>query len=57
MFGSDARTNFCCDLYPPSFERHIQEVLNHDDLGGLPRYLEVSPEQKRKTVAVDWVLN
>jgi integrase/recombinase XerD len=32
--------------------RVIQEVSGHNDLGTLQRYLEVSPEQKRKAVAV-----
>jgi integrase/recombinase XerD len=31
--------------------RVIQEVSGHNDLGTLQRYLEVSPEQKRKAVA------
>lgn len=32
--------------------RHIQEISGHNDLGTLQRYLEVSPEQKRKAVSV-----
>ena len=32
--------------------RVIQEVSGHNDLGTLQRYLEVSPEQKRRAVAV-----
>lgn len=32
--------------------RHIQEISGHNDLGTLQRYLEVSPEQRRKAVAV-----
>lgn len=32
--------------------RVIQEISGHNDLGTLQRYLEVSPEQKRKAVAV-----
>lgn len=31
--------------------RVIQEISGHNDLGTLQRYLEVSPEQKRKAVA------
>ena len=32
--------------------RVIQEISGHNDLGTLQRYLEVSPEQKKKAVAV-----
>ena len=32
--------------------RHIQEISGHNDLGTLQRYLEVSPEQRKKAVAV-----
>jgi integrase/recombinase XerD len=32
--------------------RVIQEISGHNDLGTLQHYLEVSPEQKRKAVAV-----
>lgn len=32
--------------------RHIQEISGHNDLGTLQRYLEVTPEQKRKAVSV-----
>ena len=32
--------------------RVIQEVSGHNDLGTLQRYLEVSPEQKRRAVSV-----
>ena len=32
--------------------RHIQEILGHNDLGTLQRYLEVTPEQKQSAVAV-----
>jgi integrase/recombinase XerD len=32
--------------------RHIQEILGHNDLGTLQRYLEVTPEQRRSAVAV-----
>ena len=32
--------------------RVVQEISGHNDLGTLQRYLEVSPEQKRKAVAV-----
>lgn len=32
--------------------RHIQEISGHNDLGTLQRYLEVSPEQRRKAVSV-----
>ncbi len=32
--------------------RHIQEISGHNDLGTLQRYLEVTPEQRRKAVAV-----
>ncbi len=31
--------------------RHIQEISGHNDLGTLQRYLEVTPEQRRKAVA------
>jgi integrase/recombinase XerD len=31
--------------------RVIQEISGHNDLGTLQRYLEVSPEQKRRAVA------
>jgi len=30
----------------------IQEISGHNDLGTLQRYLEVTPEQRRKAVAV-----
>lgn len=32
--------------------RHIQEISGHHDLGTLQRYLEVTPEQKKKAVSV-----
>lgn len=32
--------------------RHIQEISGHHDLGTLQRYLEVTPEQRRKAVSV-----
>ena len=32
--------------------RHIQEISGHNDLGTLQRYLEVSPEQKKRAVSV-----
>ncbi len=32
--------------------RHIQEISGHNDLGTLQRYLEVSPDQRRKAVSV-----
>jgi integrase/recombinase XerD len=32
--------------------RVIQEISGHNDLGTLQRDLEVSPEQKKKAVAV-----
>ena len=32
--------------------RHIQEISGHNDLGTLQRYLEVSPEQRRKATSV-----
>ena len=32
--------------------RVIQEISGHNDLGTLQRYLEVSPEQKRRAVSV-----
>ncbi len=32
--------------------RHIQEISGHTDLGTLQRYLEVSPEQRKKAVSV-----
>jgi integrase/recombinase XerD len=32
--------------------RHIQEISGHGDLGTLQRYLEVSPEHKKKAVSV-----
>jgi integrase/recombinase XerD len=31
--------------------RVIQEISGHNDLGTLQRYLEVTPEQRRKSVA------
>ncbi len=31
--------------------RHIQEISGHNDLGTLQRYLEVTPEQRRRAVA------
>nr|WP_228059068.1 tyrosine-type recombinase/integrase [Nostoc sp. LEGE 06077] len=34
--------------------RTIQEISGHSDLGTLQRYLEVTPEQKRKAVSVIW---
>jgi integrase/recombinase XerD len=35
--------------------RHIQEISGHNDLGTLQRYLEVSPEEKRKALsAIGW---
>ncbi len=30
--------------------RHIQEISGHNDLGTLQRYLEVSPDQRRKAI-------
>lgn len=32
--------------------RHIQEISGHNDLGTLQRYLEVSPDQRKKAVSV-----
>ena len=32
--------------------RVIQEISGHNDLGTLQRYLEVTPEQKKRAVAV-----
>ena len=32
--------------------RHIQEISGHNDLGTLQRYLEVTPEQRRRAVSV-----
>ena len=32
--------------------RVIQEISGHNDLGTLQRYLEVTPEQRRKATAV-----
>lgn len=32
--------------------RHIQEISGHNDLGVLQKYLEVTPEQRRKAVEV-----
>ncbi len=32
--------------------RHIQEISGHSDLASLQRYLEVSPEQRKKAVSV-----
>jgi len=32
--------------------RVIQEISGHNDLGTLQRYLEVSPDQKKRAVAV-----
>jgi len=35
--------------------RHIQEISGHNDLGTLQRYLEVSPDQRRKaSEAIDF---
>ena len=31
--------------------RHIQEISGHNDLGTLQRYLEVTPEQRKKAVS------
>ncbi len=31
--------------------RHIQEISGHNDLGTLQRYLEVTPEQRKRAVA------
>lgn len=39
-----------CDAGIPL--RHIQEISGHHDLGTLQRYLEVSPEHRRKAVSV-----
>ena len=39
-----------CDAGIPL--RHIQEISGHNDLGTLQRYLEVSPDQRRKAVSV-----
>ncbi|BAZ68477.1 integrase/recombinase [Fischerella sp. NIES-4106] len=32
--------------------RHIQEISEHNDLGTLQRYLEVTPKQRKKAVEV-----
>jgi integrase/recombinase XerD len=32
--------------------RHIQEISGHNDLATLQRYLEVSPDQRKKAVSV-----
>ena len=32
--------------------RHIQEISGHNDLGTLQRYLEVTPDQRRKAISV-----
>lgn len=32
--------------------RHVQEISGHNDLGTLQRYLEVTPEQRKKAVSV-----
>ena len=32
--------------------RHIQEISGYHDLGTLQRYLEVTPEQRRKAISV-----
>ncbi|MDR9895407.1 tyrosine-type recombinase/integrase [Aetokthonos hydrillicola Thurmond2011] len=32
--------------------RHIQEISGHNDLGTLQRYLEVTPEQRKKAISV-----
>ncbi|MEC4815206.1 MAG: site-specific integrase [Scytonema sp. PMC 1069.18] len=32
--------------------RHIQDISGHSDLGTLQRYLEVSPDQRRKALSV-----
>jgi integrase/recombinase XerD len=39
-----------CDAGIPL--RHIQDISGHNDLGTLQRYLEVSPEHRRKAVSV-----
>lgn len=48
-FRRTALTQMCSAGIPL---RHIQEISGHNDLGTLQRYLEVTPEQRRKAVAV-----
>lgn len=47
-FRRTALTQMCSAGIPL---RHIQEIFGHNDLGTLQRYLEVTPEQRRKAVA------
>lgn len=48
-FRRTALTQMCSAGIPL---RHIQEISGHNDLGTLQRYLEVSPDQRRKAVSV-----
>jgi len=32
--------------------RHIQDISGHNDLGVLQKYLEVSPEDRKKAISV-----
>lgn len=48
-FRRTALTQMCSAGIPL---RHIQEISGHNNLGTLQRYLEVTPEQRRKAVAV-----
>jgi integrase/recombinase XerD len=51
-FRRTALTQMCSAGIPL---RHIQEISGHNDLGTLQRYLEVSPEEKRKALsAIGW---
>lgn len=48
-FRRTALTQMCSAGIPL---RHIQEISGHNDLGTLQRYLEVTPEQRKKAVSV-----
>ncbi len=48
-FRRTALTQMCSAGIPL---RHIQEISGHNDLGTLQRYLEVSPDQRKKAVSV-----
>ena len=48
-FRRTALTQMCSAGIPL---RHIQAISGHNDLGTLQRYLEVSPDQRKKAVSV-----
>ncbi|WP_372726701.1 hypothetical protein [Nostoc sp. TCL26-01] len=50
MFRLTALTQMSSAGIPPL--NYSQEISGHSDLGTLQRYLEVTPEQKRKAVSV-----